>query len=182
MKIKSLAVYCGTSTGLGPDYARAAAEFGEQAARRGITLVYGGCNVGLMGALADGALRASGKVIGVMPRPIGALNITHTGLTDLRMVETMHDRKRLMAELADGFVALPGGIGTMEEMLEMLTWRQLELHAKPCGLLNTEGFFNGLVGFLDHMAGQGFLAPGVIERLVVHGDGEALLRQLEAGI
>lgn len=173
--MKTLAVYCGTSAGIRPEYTAAAAYFGQLVAGRGLTIVYGGGNGGLMGAMANGALQASGRVIGVMPRVVADMGISHKGLTELLAVDSMHDRKRVMAEMADGFVALPGGFGTMEELFEALTWRQLEIHRKPCGLLNVGGFFDGLAGFIRHMSAEGFLPGTEIGRLAVSDDGERLL-------
>jgi uncharacterized protein (TIGR00730 family) len=141
-------------------------------------LVYGGGNTGLMGAVANGSLAAGGKVIGVMPQHIIDLGLAHAGLTEFRKVDSMHDRKKLICELADGFVALPGGIGTMEELFEVATWGHLHLHQKPCGLLNAFGFFDHLVAFLGHMADEGFLARSDLGRLVVAQNGERLLANL----
>lgn len=176
--MKTLAIYCGTSRGSRPEYLAAARAFGQRVALRGHTIVYGGGNVGLMGAVADGALQASGRIIGIMPRVIANMNITHTGLSEIRMVETMHDRKLQMAQLANGFVALPGGYGTLEELLEALTWRQLQVHRNPCGLLNVRGFFDRLVGFIDHVAAEGFLPTEEVARLFVSEDGDRLLDQM----
>lgn len=157
--LRRVGVFCGSSTGHNPSYRRLADELGRTLARRGLGLVYGGGRVGLMGAVADGALAAGGEVIGVMPQNLIDREIGHRGLTELRIVGSMHERKALMAELSDGFIALPGGIGTLEELFEIWTWAQLGLHAKPCGLLDSDGFFGALVGFLDHLVMSGFVQP-----------------------
>jgi uncharacterized protein (TIGR00730 family) len=138
-------------------YREAALEVGRELARRGIGLVYGGASVGLMGALADAALEAGGEVIGVIPRALVEKEISHRGLSELCVVESMHERKALMAERADAFLALPGGFGTLEEIFEALAWRQLRIHRKPCGLLNVAGYYDGLLAMLDHAVAEGFL-------------------------
>jgi len=152
-------VFCGSSTGRNPSYRRLADRLGRTLAQRGLGVVYGGGRVGLMGALADGALAAGGEVIGVIPQALMDREIGHRGLTELRIVGSMHERKAVMAELADGFIALPGGIGTLEELFEVWTWAQLGLHGKPCGLLDSDGFFGPLVEFLDHLVLTGFVQP-----------------------
>ena len=157
--LRRVCVFCGSSAGLNPSYRRLAEQLGRTLATRGLGLVFGGGRVGLMGALADGALAARGEVIGVIPQALMDREIGHRGLTELRIVGSMHERKALMAELADGFVALPGGIGTLEELFEVWTWAQLGLHAKPCGLLDSDGFFEPLVGFLDHLVRTGLVQP-----------------------
>jgi len=160
-------VYCGSSTGTRPEYAAAARELGEVMARRGIGLVYGGGNVGLMGVLADAMVAASAEVIGVIPEALVARELAHQGVSELRVVGTMHERKALMADLADGFIAMPGGLGTLEELFEALTWAQLGLHAKPCGLLDVAGFFDDLDRFLDRVVADGFVRPDSRARLIV---------------
>jgi hypothetical protein len=157
--MKSVCIFCGSNKGLRPAYAEAAQQMGEALALRGIGLVYGGGNVGLMGIVADAALAAGGEVIGVIPKALVAKELAHTGLTDLRVVGSMHERKALMAELSDAFVALPGGYGTFEEFCEVLTWAQLGLHRKPCGLLNVEGYYDHLIALFDHALGEEFLRP-----------------------
>jgi uncharacterized protein (TIGR00730 family) len=159
-KIHSLCVYCGSSSGNHPDYVVQARAFGAEMARRGISLVYGGGKVGLMGTVADAVLAGGGKVIGVIPRQLVELEVAHAGLTELQVVETMHQRKTRMFELSDAFVALPGGFGTMDEMFEMLTWAQLGLHRQPCGFLNVRGYYDGLRGMVDHMVAEGFVKAG----------------------
>lgn len=155
--IKRICVYCGSSAGRRPEYAAAASALGQELARRGIGLVYGGASVGLMAVIADAVLAAGGEAIGVIPNALVTKEVAHHGLTELITVTSMHERKARMAELSDGFIALPGGLGTLEELFEMLTWGQLGFHSKPCGLLNTGGFFDGLLAFLDHAAEQQFL-------------------------
>src|SRR5262245_13303074 len=145
-----LCVFCGSSSGRDPAYRAAAVELGALLAERRIGLVYGGAASGLMGAVAEATRAAGGEVIGVIPRALVEWAVAHTGLSDLRIVSTMHERKALMAELSDGFIALPGGIGTLEEMFEVWTWAQLGSHSKPCALLNVGGFYDRLLAFLDH--------------------------------
>src|ERR1043165_174167 len=144
---RRVCVFCGSSPGARPEYRQAAEAMGRLLASRRIGLVYGGGNVGLMGLLADAALSAGGEVIGVIPRHLDAREVAHRGLPDLRVVASMHERKALMADLSDAFIALPGGLGTLEEMFEILTWAQLGLHRKPCGLLNVLGYFDRLLSF-----------------------------------
>ncbi len=157
--LQRLCVFCGSSPGSDPAFAEAARSLGGLLATNHIELVYGGGKVGLMGILADAVLARGGHVIGVIPKALVDLEVGHTGLPDLRIVDSMHERKALMADLADGFVALPGGIGTLEEFFEVLTWAQLGFHAKPCGLLDVGDFYAGLLRFLDHAVEQRFLRP-----------------------
>jgi uncharacterized protein (TIGR00730 family) len=157
--MKRVCVFCGSNKGLRPAYKDAAWEIGQALARRGIGLVYGGGNVGLMGVVADAALAVGGEVVGVIPEALVAKEIAHIGLTDLRVVRSMHERKALMAELSDAFVALPGGVGTWEEFCEVLTWRQLGLHQKPCGLLNVEGYYDQLIALFDRAITEQFIRP-----------------------
>ncbi|WP_233843013.1 TIGR00730 family Rossman fold protein [Dyella sp. 2HG41-7] len=154
----ALCVYCGSQGGNRPLYTETAQAFGAELARRNITLVYGGGKVGLMGSVANATLNAGGKVIGVIPRQLVEREVAHTGLSELVVVDTMHQRKTRMYELSDAFVALPGGFGTMDEMFEMLTWAQLGLHSYPCGFLNTLGYYEHLRGMMDHMVSQGFVS------------------------
>ena len=147
-------------------------------ASSGIGLVYGGASVGLMGAIADAALEVGGQVIGVIPEALERREVAHRGLSDLRVVGSMHERKALMAELSDGFVALPGGIGTLEELFEVWTWGQLGYHAKPCAIYNVGGFYTGLMAFLDHVATAGFLRPDTREMLIVEDSQARLLSRL----
>ena len=173
--MKSVCVYCGASTGSDPVYAEAAVELARALAARGLRVVYGGAHVGLMGLIADTALEAGAEVVGVIPKVLVEWEVAHTGLTELHVVENMHERKAKMAELADAFVALPGGIGTLEELIEVYTWSYLGIHDKPFAVLNTAGYYDGFTAFLDHAVGQGFLRPEVRARLLVAPDAEALL-------
>lgn len=177
---RRLCVFCGSSVGRDPGYRRLAEALGRTLAARGIGVVYGGGHVGLMGALADAALAGGGEVIGVIPQALLDREIGHRGLTELRVVGSMHERKALMAELADGFVALPGGIGTLEELFEVWTWAQLGLHARPCGLLDGDGFYAPLVQFLDHLVATGFVRPVHRAMLVTARTPDALLAAFEA--
>jgi uncharacterized protein (TIGR00730 family) len=155
--MKRICVYCGSSSGARQSYTDAAQALGKSLVQRGLGLVYGGSNVGLMATLADTVLSQGGEVIGVIPEPLVAKEVAHRGLTDLRIVHSMHERKALMAELADAFIAMPGGFGTLEEFSEIVTWIQLGLHRKPCGLLNVEGYYDGLLAFLNHAVAEGFI-------------------------
>lgn len=155
--LRQVCVFTGSSPGARPEYAAAAVALGRLLAERGIGLVYGGATVGLMGAVADAALAAGGHVTGVIPRALMERELGHQGLTELRVVESMHQRKQAMADQADGFIAMPGGMGTLEELTEILTWAQLGIHAKPCGILNVAAYFDGLLGFLDHAVAERFL-------------------------
>ena len=175
-----MAVFCGSRPGADPRYAAAARAFGALLGRRGHALVYGGARAGLMGVLADAAVEHGGRVTGVIPEALWAREIGHTGLAELLVVGSMHERKALMAERADAFVALPGGAGTMEEFFEVWTWAQLGIHAKPVALLNVAGFYDPLLALLDHMAAEGFLAPQQRAMVLVDDDGEALLARLAA--
>jgi uncharacterized protein (TIGR00730 family) len=174
--VKSVCVYCGSSFGTDPAYLQATQDLARTLARNGLTIVYGGAHVGLMGALADTALAAGGQVIGIIPKQLVDREIAHTGLTELHTVTSMHERKALMAELSDAFVALPGGIGTLEELIEVYTWAQLKLHAKPLAVINTNGYYDGLAAFLDHALAQGFLPQTTRDALTVAADAEQLIR------
>ncbi|WP_370261797.1 TIGR00730 family Rossman fold protein [Limnobacter sp.] len=157
--MKNICVYCGSSNGALPDYAEGARQLASALHSRGLGLVYGGSNVGLMGVVADEMLRLQGRVVGVIPQSLVNKEVAHPGLHKLHVTQTMHERKALMAELSDGFIALPGGLGTLEELFEMLTWGQLSFHAKPVGVLNVAGYFDGLLHFLDQSTQQGFVRP-----------------------
>ena len=170
MSVRSICVYCGAQSGGPAAYARAAAALGAAIAREGLILVYGGGSVGLMGVVADAALAAGGKVIGVIPRLLMRRELVHRGLTELVVTESMQERKSKMAELSDAFAALPGGIGTLDELFEMWTSAQLGLHAKPCALINTEGYYDDLMAFLSRAERDGFLRPGTRELLRVVPD------------
>lgn len=154
-----ICVFCGSTSGLRPSYAAGARALAGALVSGGHTLVYGGGNVGLMGIIADAVLAAGGEVVGVIPHTLMEREIGHTGVTRLHVVDSMHERKALMADLSDAFVALPGGVGTFEELFEAITWTQLGLHRKPCGLLNVDGFYDGLLQFLDHAWAEGFIKP-----------------------
>lgn len=175
MTMKRVCVFCGSSAGAEPAYLHAANALGQALAERDIALVYGGASVGVMGALAAAVLQAGGDVTGVIPRDLADKNVALTSLADLRVVDSMHTRKALMAELADGFVALPGGFGTFEEFFEVLTWAQLGLHHKPCGLLNIERYFDRLVDFLDHAVAQRFVLPAHRDMVIIEENPNALL-------
>ncbi|HEY3272932.1 MAG TPA: TIGR00730 family Rossman fold protein [Methanocella sp.] len=177
--MKRICVFCGSSPGARPEYVLAAKELGMLLARKKIGLVYGGARVGMMGALATAAVEAGGEVIGVMPGSLVKKEVAHTGLKDLRIVETMHERKALMSELSDGFVALPGGLGTIEEFFEVLTWAQLSMHKKPCGLLNVNGYFDPLVTFIDHAVAQQFVSPASRSLVILENTPEKLLQKFE---
>lgn len=168
-------VFCGSSPGVRPEYAAAGTALGRLIAERGLGLVYGGASVGVMAAVADGALEVGGEVIGVIPRLLIDREIAHPGVTDLRIVETMHQRKELMAELSDAVIALPGGTGTLDELFEMFTWSQLGLHRQPIGLLNTADYWDGLLAFLQHMVEERFLWGEHRDALLVEHDPEVLL-------
>ena len=176
--MRALCVFCGSNPGTDPAYVAAAQAVGAGLAQRGIGVVFGGGRVGMMGALADAAQAAGGRVTGVIPRDLMAREIGHTGIDDLRVVGSMHERKALMAELSDAFLALPGGIGTLEELFEVYTWAQLGLHAKPIGLLDVAGFYAPLAAFLDHVVEQGFLRSATRSALTVSGDLDELLAAL----
>jgi hypothetical protein len=180
MALRRVCVFCGSSEGSDPAYREAAAGLGRMLAEAGTGLVYGGASIGLMGAVADAALAAGGEVIGVMPRPLAEKEIAHGGLSELRIVGSMHERKALMAELSDGFIALPGGIGTFEELFEVWTWGQLGYHRKPCGILNVEGFYDQLIGFLDGVVAQRFLRAEHRRMLLQASDPALLLERLAA--
>jgi len=178
--VRTVAVFCGSRLGRRSSYRAAAAAFGQAAARRGLALVYGGGNVGMMGVLADSALAAGGEVVGVIPRFLMDREVGHGGVTRLELVESMHERKAKMAELADAFVALPGGLGTLEELFEVWTWNLLGVHAKPCGLLDVDGYYAPLVAFLDRAVEEAFVSAAHRGILVVENDSDRLLDQLAA--
>ncbi len=173
-----LCVFCGSSVGSNPAYAEAAVTLGALLARRGIGLVYGGGNVGLMGVIADAALTAGGEVIGVIPKALADREVAHHGVTELRVVDSMHTRKAMMADLSDAFIAMPGGVGTFEEFFEAITWTQLGLHRKACGLLNVAGFYTPLAAFIDQAVSDGFIKPVHRAAIVVDDNPERLLDTL----
>ncbi len=178
--MKSLAVFCGSSNGHAPLYVRHARELGRALALRDITLVYGGGCIGLMGQLADAALLAGGKVVGVIPKSLLEREVAHLSLTELIVTETMHERKSIMADHAQGFIALPGGFGTLDELFEILTWAQLGIHTRPIALLNSGGFFDQLLGWINHVANSGFIRQHDTDRLLVGTEPEQLLELLLA--
>ena len=173
--MKAIAVFCGSGEGASPVYREGAVRLGHELSRRGIALVYGGANVGLMGAVADAVLERGGRAIGVLPRFLRDREIAHGGLTELILVDTMHERKAKMAGLADGFIALPGGPGTLEEFFEAFTWGRLELHRKPCGLLNLGGYYDPLLAMFDRMEREGFMRARGSAAVVTADTPEALL-------
>jgi uncharacterized protein (TIGR00730 family) len=177
--MKALCVYCGSNPGHREIYAAAAEALGRLLAARAIGLVYGGAAKGLMGRLADAVLAAGGEVQGIIPHSLMKKEIAHPSVTKLHVVNSMHERKALMAELSDGFVALPGGFGTLEEIIEIVTWAQLGFHEKPCGLLNVDGFFTYLLAYLERAEAEGFLKPEHRRMLVVEANPEALLNAFE---
>ncbi len=176
--LTSICVFCGSSPGRSPAFADAAAALGTRLAQNGQTLVYGGSNLGLMRRVADASLSAGGRVVGVMLQALSDREVAHAGLSELRIVETFHERKALMADLADGFVAMPGGIGTLDELFEVWTWSQLDFHAKPIALLNVDGFFDPLLTYLEQVADQRFMRPEHLEMLVADDDPARLLTRM----
>lgn len=178
--ITSLCVFCGSNTGRGPRYVDGARRLGRHLAEEGITVVYGGASVGTMGTLADAALEAGGTVIGVIPREQAGQEIAHQGLTELHVVESMHERKAKMVELAGGFIALPGGLGTLEEFAEVLTWSQLGIHSLPTGLLDTDGYYGHFLAFLDHAVAEGFLRQADRNLVLAGEDPAELVKALRA--
>jgi uncharacterized protein (TIGR00730 family) len=178
--MKRLCVFCGSNHGNAEVFTAAARELGHAIATRNIELVYGGAHVGLMGVVADAALTAGGKVIGILPRFMADKELAHENLTQLHLVETMHERKQIMAQLAEGFVALPGGLGTLEEMFEAITWGQLHLHQFPCAFLNIDGYYDPLLGFLRHSAASGFVRQDQLDSLIVADTVDELFERLAA--
>ena len=178
--MKRICVFCGSSLGVKPEYAEAAITLGGVMARRNIGLVYGGGNVGLMGVIANAVLDAGGEVIGVIPHSLAQREIEHRGLTELHVVDSMHVRKAMMADFADAFVAMPGGVGTFEEFFEAVTWTQLGVHRKPCGLLNVAGFYTPLAAFIDQAVSEGFIKPVHRAAIVVDDNAERLLDTMAA--
>jgi uncharacterized protein (TIGR00730 family) len=177
--VRRVCVFCGASSGRLPDYADAARAFGAAAAARGLGIIYGGGRVGLMGAVADAALGAGGEVIGVIPQELVDRELAHGGLTELHVVGSLHERKALMAELSDAFVALPGGFGTLDELLEQLTWSQLGLHAKPVGLFEVQEYWRPLIALARHATEEGFVRESDLGAIAVGADAEGLLDRLQ---
>lgn len=180
MLTKTLCVYCGANPGATPVYAEAARALARGLVDSNIALVYGGGKVGLMGVIADEVLSLGGEVTGVIPRQLVEREVGHTGLTRQFIVKDMHERKAMMAELSDGFIAMPGGMGTLEELFEVLTWAQLGIHAKPIGLLNVDHFYDGLIGFIGHAEQQGFVRPQHAALIMAESDVELLLQRFKA--
>lgn len=178
--MKSIAVFCGSREGTDPAYMEAASNLGTLLAQENIKLIYGGSRVGLMGAVADAVIDAGGKAIGVIPKKLMTVETAHENLTELHVVEGMHERKAMMALLADAFVALPGGSGTLEEWFEVLTWAQIGYHQKPCCLLNTNNYYTPLLGLFDHMIEQGFVKKEYKELIIMETDPEKLLEKLKS--
>jgi len=178
--LKRLAVYCGSATPKDPRYVALAQEVGQTLAKRGIGVIYGGGKLGLMGALADGALAAGGEVFGVIPEAMLQPEVANLACTELRVVATMHERKAAFSELADGFLALPGGVGTMDELWEAVSWAQLGYHGKPVGLLNAFGFYDGLMEFTRHMVAVGFVRPAHAQIIIAENELHALLQRMES--
>ena len=174
-----LCVFCGSNPGRLHVYREAAVALGTALAESGVGLVYGGASVGLMGAVADAALAAGGEVIGVIPQSLADKELAHKGLTEQHVTQSMHERKALMAELSDGFIALPGGAGTLEELFEVWTWAQLGFHKKGCGLLNIAGYYDQLVGFLDHVAGEQFMKTAHRDMLIVETDPKRMIERMQ---
>jgi uncharacterized protein (TIGR00730 family) len=177
--MKRICVFCGSNVGAKPIYLKAARELGSELAARGIGLVYGGATIGLMGEIARAVLASGGQVLGIIPRSMATREIAFTALDDLRIVGSMHERKAAMADLSDGFIALPGGLGTLEEFCEVLTWGQLGIHRKPCGLLNIDNYYDKLLEFLDHGVEQGFIKPAHRGLTIVEADIPALLKRFD---
>jgi uncharacterized protein (TIGR00730 family) len=178
--VKRVCIFCGSYSGVRADYAAAARAMAAALVRNGLELVYGGGRVGLMGIVADEVLGLGGTAIGVIPRALREREVGHEGLTQLHVVETMHERKALMADLADAFVALPGGLGTLEEIFEIWTWAQLGMHEKPCGFLDVAGYYTPLAAFLDHATREGFVRPQMRGAALFDSDPEAMLQRFAA--
>lgn len=177
--MRRICVYCGSNNGSRPVYAAAARDLADVLVRHDLELVYGGADKGIMGVIANAVLERGGKVHGVIPQMLCDMEIAHEGLTELHVVSSMHARKTMMAALSDGFIAMPGGFGTLEEIIEIITWGQLHFHDKPCGLLNVDGFFDPLLGYLDHATSEGFLRPANRRMLLSDNDAAALINRFE---
>jgi uncharacterized protein (TIGR00730 family) len=175
MTLQNICVYCGSNTGRRPDYAKAAQDLARELVQRNLGLVYGGSSVGIMGVLADAVINAGGRVIGVLPEALMRKELAHKNLSELHVVGSMHERKTMMVEKADAFIALPGGVGTFEEIFETWTWAQLGFHRKPCGLLNVAGYYNHLSRFLDHAVEEAFMQPAHRAMLAVESDPGVLI-------
>jgi uncharacterized protein (TIGR00730 family) len=178
IKLKRICVFCGSSPGNNSKYKKYANKLGKTLTEYGITLIYGGSNIGLMGEIANSMISKNGNVIGIIPRVLVEKEVAFTKLQDLRIVNSMHERKALMAEMADGFISMPGGFGTLEETIEMLTWTQLGIHEKPLGLMNVEGYFDRLFDFFDHMVSEGFLVKGFRDMVLMDANPAGLLEKM----
>ncbi len=178
--MKSITVFCGSNSGFRTEYREAAINLARIFAQNNIRLIYGGGNVGLMGIIADEVMRAGGEVVGIIPDSLDRKEVGHRGITELRVVDSMHERKAQMAELADGFIAMPGGIGTFEEFFEILTWAQLGFHKKPCAILNIAGYYDGLLALCDNAVSEGFLRPAHRQLILEDSNPEFLLEKMEA--
>jgi hypothetical protein len=176
--MKSICIFCGSGPGK-PVYHEAARRMGDALVNEDITLVYGGARVGLMNVLADHVMMRGGRVIGIMPEALVNMEVAHNGLTELHIVESMHRRKEMMETLSDGFIAMPGGFGTLDEIFEMITWAQLKFHAKPCAFYNINGYFDHLFSYIDHMADEGFIAPAYRDMLIRGTDPADILLQMK---
>jgi uncharacterized protein (TIGR00730 family) len=179
-QVQRACIFCGSSPGARPAYTEAAEDLGMLLVQNGITLVFGGATVGLMGRLADTVVSEGGEAIGVIPQALVDREIAHLGLTDLHVVDTMHERKQRMADLSDAFVALPGGLGTLDELFEIYTWGQLGMHRKPIGLMNVEGYFDGLVGFLEHAVAERFVREDHRDMLIIEEEPTPMLERLQS--
>jgi len=176
--LNKICIYCGSSSGAQTDYKSAAENLAEILIANNMTLIYGGASIGIMGKIADAVLQQGGKVIGVIPQSLVDLEVAHYGLSELRIVKSMHERKSQMADLADGFIAMPGGLGTLEELFEVMTWAQLGFHEKPCGLLNINHYYDGLIEFLNHSVNEGFVRSFHRDMLLVDKSAEILLDKM----
>ncbi len=178
--MKAICVYCGSSSGNHPAYLEKTKQLGEALASKSLALVYGGSKFGLMGQLADAVLSKGGRAVGVLPEALRTKEVAHSGLQELHIVKNMHERKAKMAELSDAFIALPGGFGTMDEIMEMITWNQLGFQAKPIGFLNVEGYYDKLFDFLGSLSSKGFVKPGLVEAITLEGEPEKLIDRLQS--
>lgn len=178
--MQRICIYCGSRSGKNPAYHKAAEQLATELVKHDLGLVYGGASIGIMGVIADAVMAQGGEVIGVIPQVLVEKEVSHLHLTDLKVVNSMHERKALMAELSDGFIALPGGLGTLEELFEILTWAQLGLHQKPCALLNVNGYYDGLIGFLDQAVTEQFVKPKHRELLLVEDNPHTLIDRFMA--
>lgn len=178
MENRKIAVFCGSNVGNDPSYKEAAIELGKEMVAQNLDLVFGGGKVGIMGVIADEIMRLGGKAYGIIPEKLMAMEVGHEGITELKIVKTMHERKALMAEMSDAFIALPGGIGTLEEIIEVFTWHQIGYHKKPCALLNTANYFDSLIQFIDTMVNQKFLSSSQRNNLIVETKAKDIINRV----